>query len=206
MKSVRYAVLLTTVLLFPSGTAVAQYKPEQVSTELALKKTRFQDNEAIMVDVWVRNRTETDITRYQFSPISSAIGLPIFVITRVPDGQVFSIPPGLFGDDWDEWYQLASGRAAFSIDSISLPPEERILLLRGDLRLTVSRAREYCQRALDRDSLREGIGSPTAPRSYQEIVRSADDFLEGGTFDIHVRAYSDSSTIRIQVEGRGSQP
>ncbi|MCP3995114.1 MAG: hypothetical protein GY722_08625 [bacterium] len=206
MKLIRYVVLLATILLFPSGPAAAQYKPEQVSTELALKKTRFRASEAIMMDVWVQNKTEADIKRTQFSPFSSAIGLPSFVIVRVPDGEEFSIPPGLFGDDWEEWYQLASGREAFSVDSISLPPKEPILLLRGDLRLTVSRAREYCQHALDRDSLLKLPGNANTMKRYREIVRSAEDFLKGGTFDIHVHAYSDSPTIRIHVEGLDSQP
>ncbi len=204
MKLLQCVVLLATIPLFLRGPAVAQYNPEQVSTELALEKERFRANEAIMIDVWVLNKTGRDITRDQFSLISSSIGLPTFVIIRVPDGQEFLLPPGLYGDDWDEWYQPASGRAAFHVGRIILPPEKPILLLRGDLRLTVSRAREYCQSALDEDVLFEGPSNTKT--SYQEIVRSADDFLKGGTFDIHVRAYSDSPTLRIQVEEQGSQP
>jgi len=177
---------------------------EPIKTELKLKNTRFRADAPIMVDVWLENQTEQDIERKQFSPISSSVGVPDFVIVRVPDGKEFSIPPGLFGDDWDQWYQPVSGKRAFSVGGFSLPSGKRIHLLHGDLRLTVVRAREHCQRALDEDSTLKRPDNASTKKHYQEIVRSADDFLSGGTFDIRVRAYSRSQTIRIAVDKKDS--
>lgn len=179
---------------------------EPIKTELKLKDTRFRADAPIIVDVWVENQTEQDIERYKFSPISSSVGLPDFVIVRVPDGKEFSIPPGFYGDDWDQWYQPVSGKRAFSVGGFSLPSGKRIHLLHGDLRLTVVRAREHCQRALDEDSTLKRPDNASTKKHYQEIVRSADDFLSGGTFDIRVRAYSRSQTIRITVDKKDSQP
>jgi hypothetical protein len=128
--------------------------------------------------------------------MSSAVGLPSFVFVRVSDGKEFSMPPGLYGDDWDAWYQPASGRESFSCKAFVLPAGRKIHLLHGDLRETVVRARKYCQTGLDK-------GNPLTPRAlYEEIVKFADDFLRGGSFDIHVRAYSASPVLRIVLESR----
>lgn len=199
-------LLVATAILPLAAVAQAESKDaatplaEPIKTELKLKNTRFRADAPIMVDVWVENQTEQDIERKQFSPISSSVGLPDFEIVRVPDGKEFSIPPGLFGDDWDQWYQPVSGKKAFSVGGFSLPSRKRIHLLHGDLRLTVVRARERCQRALDEDSTLKRPDNASTKKHYQEIVRSADDFLSGGTFDIRVRAYSRSQTIRITVD------
>ncbi len=198
MKFMRCVVVLPTLALFLLGPAVAQYRPEQVATEIVLKKTRFRADEAIEIDVWVRNKTEAEITRNEFSPVSSAIRPPAFVIARVPQGPAFTLYLAWNGVEWDDWYQPD----ASYVGSISLPPGKPILLLRGDLHLTVSRVREHCLRTLEEMPMldqgsKDGCGA---------TVRSADDFLRGGAFDIHVRAYSDSPAIRIEVEGQNSQP
>ena len=35
---------------------------------------------------------------------------------------------------------------------------------------------------------------------YEEIVRFADEFLNGGTYDLHVNAYANSPVVRISIE------
>jgi len=185
--------------------AEANRQPKPIKTELNLKSTRFKADAPIIVDVWVKNQTKKDIERNQFSPFSSSVGLPDFVIVRVPDGKEFSIHPGLYGDDWDKWYQAASGKESLSAGGFSLPAGKLIHLLNGDLHLTVIRAREYCQRALDEKFLLERPDNASTKKSYQEIIRFADDFLSGGTFDIRVRAYSESETIRITIDKRNTQ-
>jgi hypothetical protein len=197
-------LLLVATAVLPLA-AVAQALAEPIKTELKLKNTRFTADAPIIVVVWVENQSEQDIERNQFSPISSSVGLPSFLIVRVPDGKEFSIPPGLYGDDWDQWYQPVSGKRAFSVGGFNLPSRKRIHLLHGDLRLTVVRAREHCQRALDAKFLLERPDNASTKKSYQEIVRSADDFLSGGTFDICARAYSKSQTIRITVDKKDTQ-
>ena len=42
-------------------------------------------------------------------------------------------------------------------------------------------------------------GEITTKKHYQEIVGFADDFLQGGRFDLYVEADSRSQTIRIDV-------
>ena len=199
MKKI-FKALLLVILLFGVGCAMAQHPTVSIKTELKLKDFRFKADAPIIVDVWVENPTEQDVKPNQFSPLSSSVGLPSFIIVRVPDGEIFSIPPGLYGDDWDQWYQPVSGKKAFSVGGFSLPSGKRIHLLHGDLRLTVVRAREYCQRALDEKFLLERPDNASTKKSYQEIVRLADDFLSGGTFDISIRAYSKSETVRITVD------
>jgi len=41
-------------------------------------------------------------------------------------------------------------------------------------------------------------------KSYQEIVRFADDFLKGGIFDFYLQAYSQSQTVQIEMGIPGS--
>jgi hypothetical protein len=191
--------LLFVILPLWGGCTATQQQAEPIKTELKIKNTRFKANEPIIVDVWTKNQTGRDIERDQFSPISSRIRLPEFVIARVPGGKEFAIPPGLYGDDWDQWYEPAAGRAAFSIGEFILPAGERIHLLGGDLRLTILRARKHCQDELDSKTLLERPENAGTKKSYQEIVRFADDFLSGGTFDIYVRAYSKSKPRRMTV-------
>jgi hypothetical protein len=200
--------VLFAILSLCMGCAITPQQAESIKTELKVKNTRFKANAPIIVDVWTENQTKGDIERNQFSPISSLVGLPDFVIERVPDGKEFAIPPGLYGDDWDQWYEPASGKATFSIGKFILPSGERIHLLHGDLRLTILRARRHCQDELDKKTLLERPENAGTKKSYQEIVRFADDFLIGGTFDIYVRAYSKSEPIRITVEKNkeNSQP
>ena len=213
MKSVAVLMLALSILTgcskhSPSvaiNVSEADPQPKSIRTELKLKNTRFKADSPIIVDVWVENQTNQDIERNQFSPLSSSVGLPVFVIRRVPDGRDFCIPPGLYGDDWDKWYQPVSGKESFSVGAFSLPAGKRMHLLNGDLRLTVARARDYCKRALDEKSLLERPDNATTKKSYQEIVRGADDFLAGGTFDISVRAYSKSEAIRVTVDKKDSQ-
>lgn len=196
-------------LLVALACVAAKPKERPIITELSMAKTRFRVDEPVMVDVYVENQTKENIERSQFSPVSSLIRLPEFVLARVPDGKEFAIPPGLYGDDWDQWYQPASGKEAFFIGRFALPPGKKIHLLHGDLRLTVLRAREYCQRELDEKLPLERPDNATTKKSYQEIVRSADDFLKGGKFDIYVHAYSQSQTVQIEIaanDKKNSQP
>ncbi|MFC1735224.1 hypothetical protein ACFL1X_03845 [Candidatus Hydrogenedentota bacterium] len=186
-----------------TGTKLSRELSEQpITTELKIEKEHHAANEPIIVDVYVQNMTRQAIRRNQFSPISSSVGLPDFVLRRVPEGKEFAIPPGLFGEgveDWDKWYQPASGNAAFSVGDFSLPPGKRVHLLNGDLRLTIVNAREHCHRALAEKILLKRPENATTKKSYENIVSFADDFLKGGTFDVFVRAYSDSETFRIQI-------
>jgi len=181
------------------GCALAQQPVKIIATELKMAATRFKPNTPVIVDVWVENRTKQDIERGQFSPLSSSVGLPSFVITRVPDGKEFSIPPGLYRDDWNQWYQPVSGKEAFSVGTFRLPAGKPIHLLHGDLRRTIVHAREHCQHELDEKFLLERPDNATTKKTYENIVHLADDFLAGGTFDIYVHAYSQSNTIRIMV-------
>lgn len=176
-------------------TGIQQWK--LVKTVLNLKKTRFNADEPIIIDVWVENQTEQDIELYHFNPLLSSTGTPDFVIVRVPDGKEFSIHPGIYGDAWGKWYQpISKDKPSYSSGRLCLPSGNRIHLLNGDLRLTIIRAREYCQHAIDMKYV-----IPASTRiHYQEIVRFADDFLSGGIFDIYVRTYSRSQTIRITVD------
>jgi hypothetical protein len=196
---------LLVVLPLGVGRALAQQSTDPIKTELKINDVRFKADVPIIVDVWVKNQTKKDIERDQFSPLSSSVGLPIFVIVRVPDGKEFSIPPGLYGDDWGQWYEPASKIEAFSVSRFRLPPGDSIHMLHGDLHRTIVRAREHCQRALKNEySVEEKLlikqHVDGTKKLYEEIVRFADDFLSGGTFDIYIRAYSKSETIRITVD------
>lgn len=196
-------------LLVALACIAAKPKEQPIITELSMAKIRFRVDEPIMVDVYVENQTKEDIERPQFSPYSSRISLPEFVLARVPDGKEFAIPPGLYIDDWDKWYQPASGKEASFTGNFALPPGKKIHLLHGDLRLTVLRAREHCQRALDTQPGLERPDNATTKKSYQEIVRFADDFLKGGKFDVYVNTYSKSQAVQIEIESndkKKSQP
>jgi hypothetical protein len=117
----------------------------------------------------------------------------------VPDGKEFGIALGLYMDDWDQWYQPASGKEAYSLAKFSLPAGKWIHLLHGDLRLTVARALEHCQGSLDEAPKVIPPDNAGTVKSYQEIVAFAEDFLKGGAFDVYVRAYSQSQTVRINI-------
>ncbi|NQT15032.1 MAG: hypothetical protein HQ582_19910 [Planctomycetes bacterium] len=199
MKGTLSAAALAA-LCFWAGPASVEQQPEPIRTELQVKGTRFKADAPILVDVWVENQTKQDLVRNQFSPISSSVGLPDFVLVRVPDGKPFSIPPGLFGDDWDRWYQPVSGKGAFAVGKFTLPPGKPVHLLHGDLRRTLVRARDHCRRELDEKLLLEQPDNAGTKKHYQKVVRFAEGFLSGGTFDVWVRAYSKSGKARITVE------
>ena len=82
-----------------------------------------------------------------------------------------------------------------------LPASKKIHLLHGDLRETVVQARKHCQRALHEDRvLMDRPDNASTKKSYEEIVKFADNFLRGGSYDICVRAYSVSALVRIEIE------
>ena len=195
------------VVLTVIGTNTTPKEPwyNKIKTELQITKTRFGANEPIIVDVYVKNTSGRAVDRPKFSPVSSDIGLPDFMFVRVPDGKEFYFPAGLFGDDWDSWYQPASGKEVFSPGPFAMPAGKRIHLLHGDLRLTVLRARKHCQDTLDQRFLLERAENATTNKEYQNIVRFADEFLNGGTYDICVRAYSKSNVVRIRIDGQGKK-
>lgn len=173
---------------------------EPILTRLSLAKTHFRSDEPILVDVFVENQTKGSLERRQFSPLNSIIRGPELVLARVPGGKEFAIPTGLYGDDWGKWYQPASGKGAFAIGKFVLPPGKNIPLLHGDLRLTLLRARDHCKRALGEKTLLERPDNANTKRSYEEIVRFVDEFLKGGAFDLYVRAYSQTQTVRITID------
>ena len=195
-----FNTLLVVILLFCVGYAMAQQSTVRIKTELKLNDSRFKADAPIIVDVWVENQSKQDVELWHFHPFRCDMQLPTFKIVRVPNGKVFSIPPGLYGDAWNQWYQPASGNKAFPVGNLSLPSGKRILLLHGDLRLMVVRAREHCLRELNKKSLLERPENESTKKSYQEIVRQANDFLSGGKFDISIRAYSESETVQITVD------
>jgi hypothetical protein len=182
----------------------AQYREDLTKTDLKVNSTHYKADDPIIVDVWVENQTNRDIDKSHFSPFSSSVGTPYFVIIRVPDGNPFSVHPGVYGDDWSQWYKPEEGsRGAFSTGRFTLPSSTRVHLLHGDLRLAILRAKEHCQKALDmKDSLERPDNSTN--KHYQDIVRFANDFLKGGTFDIQACAYSKSEIVRIDIEKAGS--
>jgi hypothetical protein len=198
------ALTLIAAIWVPTVCTEAEPPANPIRTELRIAKSRFKTGEPILVDVYVENVTKRDLTRPQFSPESSIIPLPAFVFVRVVKGDAkgkeFGIPPGLLGDDWKAWYQPARGQAAYSVGDFSLPAGKKVHLLHGDLRLTVARAREHCQRELDQRVLMEGPENASTKKSYQEIVRFADEFLAGGTYDLYVRAYSKSAAVRVRID------
>jgi len=185
-------------LLLCLSEAVGQ-ETNSIKTDLTFYKTKFDKLEPIIVDVFTENRTLHDITRRQFSPISSSVGLPDFVFADAQTGKKCSIPPGLFGDNWKRWYKPVSGRDAYQVGEFILPAGKRIHLLHGDIRAMVRNAREYCRHALDEKSLLENPSNAATKTEYLEIVRFADQFLGGGSYDISVKAYSQSETVRIQI-------
>ncbi len=82
----------------------------------------------------------------------------------------------------------------------SLPPLRAAFpLLHGDLCLTVKRARDHCARALTEASLMERPENAGTKKSYQEIVRFAEEFLRGGVYNVYVEAYSKSNVVRISI-------
>ncbi len=175
-------------------------KDEPIKTVLVIPRTDIKGDEPLMVDVFVENTTQQAISRDQFSPLSSSIQLPMFVSVRIPGRDQFSLPPGLYGDDWNSWYQPSSGQQALSTGRFILPAGQRIHLLHGDLRLAVKRAREHCARALRKDSTMERPENAGTKKEYQEIVRFAEQFLRGGVYDVYVEVYSKSNVVRIRIE------
>ena len=111
----------------------ARKTQEMIETDLKLEKTQFNATEPIIVDVYVENPSAQDVRRNQFSPESSSVGLPKFEFVRVSDGKKTTLPPGLFGDDWDAWYQPASGWDAHRVDGFILPAGRKIQALHGTL-------------------------------------------------------------------------
>jgi hypothetical protein len=199
MKSL---ILVTTVALATLQSMAAEIA-QGITTELTLVKTHFTNTEPIIVDVYVENSTTQDVHRAQFSPLSSSVGLPSFVFVRVSDRKESHLNPGLLGDDWGAWYQPTSGRDSFRVGDFVLPAHKRIHLLHGDLRETVVQARQHCQRALKEDRLlMDRPDNASTKKSYEEIVQFADDFLDGGSYDVHVRAYSASPVVRISIESQ----
>lgn len=197
------SLVLITVLVLVTLQSMAAEIVQGITTELTLAKTHFTNTEPIIVDVYVENSTTQDVHMARFSPLSSSVGLPSFVFVRVSDGKEFSLPPGLFGDDWDAWYQPTSGRDSFQVGDFVLPAHKRVHLLHGDLRETVVRAGKHCQKALDEERvLMDRPDNASTKKEYEETVRFADDFLRGGIYDIRVWAYSTSPTVRISIESR----
>lgn len=177
-----------------------------ISAELHLSKVKFKNGEPIIVDVYLENSSREDIRQNQFSPLSSAIGLPDFLITPLQQGDGIGIPPGLFVTPdwtpvWDDWYQPAAGRDAYRVGDFVLPAGKRIHLLHGDLRLMIEQAREHCQRALMEDgSLMEKPDQASTKKRYGNIVRFAGQFLSGGLYELTVCAYVRSNTLRFEIE------
>jgi hypothetical protein len=69
----------------------------------------------------------------------------------------------------------------------------------------LSRAWDHCSRELDEKVLLERPENAGTKKEYQKIVQFADEFLRGGTYDIHVRAYSTSEKVRVQVKQQGTK-
>ena len=174
-----------------------------IRAELNLGKEKFKNDEPIIVDVYVDNSSVEDIRQNQFSPFSSSVGLPDFLITSLEHGERLTIPPGLFVDppDWDDWYQPARGGEASMIGDFVLPAGKRIHLLQGDLRLMIEHARKYCQRVLaEEKSLMEKPDQATTKKEYEKIVRFAEQFLGGGSYQLTVCAYARSNTVSFDIE------
>jgi len=197
---------LVVILLFCADYGAAQQSTNPVKTDLILNDSTFKAGAPIIVDVWIENQTSHEIKLRHFHPLRSDMRLPTFMIVRVPDGGAFSIPAGLYGDDWSRWYQPNYENKANGFGNLDLPSGSRILLLHGDLRLMVVCAREYCQRELDKKSLLERPENKSTKEEYLEIVRQADDFLSGGIFDISIQAYSKSETVRTTIDKEKNDP
>jgi hypothetical protein len=175
----------------------------RIRTEVVTAAKTRKAGEPIVIDVYIQNREREDIQKRQFSPISSQVGLPTFRIVKVPEGDEILLPAGLFvkaPDDWDNWYQPASGRDAYQVGSFVLPAGARIHLLHGDLRRMVHAAGEYCQGQLAEGTLLEEREAAATKKEYENIVRFARQFAAGGVFDLTVWAYARSNTVRIRVE------
>ena len=197
------SLILATAVALTALQSMAAEIARSITTELTLVKTRFTNTEPIIVDVYVENSTTQDVHTSQFSPLSSSVGLPSFVFSRVSDGKESHLNPGLLGDDWDAWYQPTSGRDSFQVGVFVLPAHKRIHLLHGDVRETVVRARQHCHRALKEDrQLMDRPDNSSTKKSYEDIVQFADDFLRGGSFDVRVNAYSASPVVRISIESQ----
>lgn len=212
MRPVQAAILLAIALRCVEGAVLAQQQ-EPIKTELQLSVSHYRVGDPIVVDVWLENQTGKDIDRPQYSPFSSSVGLPKFIIRRVPSGWEYSIPPGLYGagESWGSWYQPDSEKTAsiagnrtlketVAVGRFVLPAGTRVHLLRGDLRRTILHAREHCQRALEDDRSFNQPDTASTKKHYQDIVRFADDFLKGGIFEISVHAYSRSQVVRITID------
>ena len=180
------------------GTSPKLVAPGQIVTSIVLSDTTFRIDEPIIVDVYIENVTDRDLRVYQFSPISSSVGLPRFNIVDMATDSSLSIPPGLYGaiSQWEHWYQPADGRGAFKIGAFVLPSKERIHLLHGDIREMLRRARQHCSSTLERSVMTEA----NTKKSYRKIVAFADRFLEGGDFRISVDAYTLSPEVTIHCE------
>jgi hypothetical protein len=175
----------------------------RIRTEVVTTAQTPKGGEPIVIDVYIQNLEREDIQKRQFSPISSQVGLPTFRIVKVPQEDEVLLPPGLFvkaPDDWDNWYQPASGRDAHGVGSFVLPSRARIHLLHGDLRQMVQAAGEYCQGQLAEGTLLEKPETAATKKEYENIVRFARQFALGGVFDVTVWAYARSNTVRIRVE------
>jgi hypothetical protein len=171
-----------------------------LAVELIVNKEKFKQDEAIIVDVFVKNLTGEDLLRNEFSPFSSSVGLPTFIITLLEQGREFKIPPGLYVEksDWRGWYQPAAGAAG----RLVLPPGKRIHLLHGDLRRLMQDAREHSQGVLIEEKRRrlERPGESSTMKHSKEISRCTRDVLRGGSYEMAVWAYSRSNSVRFEVE------
>lgn len=195
MRRARASFFGAIALLFAAATFAQQ--PTPLTVDLKVSASHFPAGEPIMVDVWIENQTDKEIRRPRFSPISSIVGLPKFVVRREPGGWGFAIPPGLYGEveSWASWYQPAA----------QFPAGGRVHLLRGDLRQTLLNARAHCQRTLQDEKAWTRPDTASTKASYEDIVRLVDDFLGGRTFDISVDAYVRSQAVRVTVEPEGSR-
>ncbi len=87
------------------------------------------------------------------------------------------------------------------IGDFVLPAGKRIHLLQGDLRLMIEHARKYCQRVLaEEKSLMEKPDQATTKKEYEKIVRFAEQFLGGGSYQLTVCAYARSNTVSFDIE------
>jgi len=184
-------LLIICALSFGFNEAMAHFSlpASKLTVSLEVTGNHFKNGQPIIVDVYLTNETEQDITVYQFSPISSITSEPYFVFIN-SSGSQFSIPPGLYGDDWDKWYQPADGRKAFSIGPFVIPAGKKIHLLHGDLRDMMLRAREHCSGALRERFLLERKENASTKKSYQDIVKFANKFLRGGTYQVYINVSS----------------
>lgn len=178
----------------------AQTHPAALTCELRILRTHIGPTDPIEVDVWIVNHTEHELSRPVLSPISSLAGLPEFRIRRVPDGLEYGLPPGLYGaHDWWTWYKAKRNADPSSASRLLIGPRQRVHLLQGDLKRTILLAREHCRRALADENRREAPDTESTWQEYESIVRFADDFLRGGTFEIRVHAYTLSPALQITV-------